>query len=96
MIQEGPPQVDSFFIGCPEENFWDNGPFYRHLASFPGFGIETTADTVGTVLGIGTAVGIGAHAVATNVRKRKIIKQEMEHSVKDEELTSAKEQEGGE
>jgi hydrogenase small subunit len=83
-------------IGCPEENFWDNGPFYRHLASFPGFGIETTADTVGTVLGIGTAVGIGAHAVATNVRKRKIIKQEMEQSVKDEELTSAKEQEGGE
>jgi len=83
-------------IGCPEENFWDNGPFYRHLASFPGFGIETTADTVGTVLGIGTAVGIGAHAVATNVRKRKIIKQEMEQSVKDEELTSAKGQEGGE
>jgi hydrogenase small subunit len=83
-------------IGCPEENFWDNGPFYRHLASFPGFGIETTADTVGTVLGIGTAVGIGAHAVANNVRKRKIIKQEMEQSVKDEELTSAKEQEGGE
>ena len=31
-------------IGCSENNFWDNGPFYRHLASFPGFGIESTAD----------------------------------------------------
>ena len=34
-------------IGCSEANFWDNGPFYQHLASFPGFGIETTADKVG-------------------------------------------------
>ena len=23
-------------IGCSENNFWDNGPFYQHLASFPG------------------------------------------------------------
>jgi len=22
-------------IGCSEANFWDNGPFYQHLASFP-------------------------------------------------------------
>ena len=83
-------------IGCSEANFWDNGPFYQHLASFPGFGIETTADTIGTILGIGTAAGIAAHAIATNVRKRKIIKQEMEHSVKDEDYKSADEQKGGE
>lgn len=83
-------------IGCSEASFWDNGPFYRHLATFPGFGIETTADKIGTVLGIGTAAGIAAHAITTNIRKRRIIKEEMEHSVKDQELKSAKGQKGGE
>jgi len=68
-------------IGCSENNFWDNGPFYRHLASFPGFGIESTADTVGTVIGVGTAVGVAAHAIATNIRKRKSIAETHEESV---------------
>jgi hydrogenase small subunit len=63
-------------IGCSEANFWDYGPFYQHLASFPGFGIETTADKVGVAVGVGTAVGIAAHAVSTNIRKRKTIKDE--------------------
>jgi hydrogenase small subunit len=58
-------------IGCSEANFWDNGPFYQHLASFPGFGIETTADTVGLAIGAATAAGIAAHAITTNIRKRK-------------------------
>jgi hydrogenase small subunit len=60
-------------IGCSEANFWDNGPFYRHLPSFPGFGVETTADTIGLTVGAVTAVGIAAHAVATNVRRRPAI-----------------------
>jgi hydrogenase small subunit len=60
-------------FGCSEDNFWDNGPIYKRMASFPGFGIESTADTVGlTALGI-TAAGIAAHAVATNLRKTKTI-----------------------
>ncbi len=67
-------------IGCSEANFWDNGPFYEHLASFPGFGIETTADDVGLAVGIGTAVGIAAHAVSTNIRKRKLIQEGIENS----------------
>jgi len=57
-------------IGCSEAGFWDNGPFYQHLPSFPGFGVESTADTVGTVVGVATLVGVGAHAVVTNIRKR--------------------------
>jgi len=57
-------------IGCSEASFWDNGPFYQHLASFPGFGIETTADTIGVAVGAATAAGIAAHAIATNIRKR--------------------------
>jgi hydrogenase small subunit len=58
-------------IGCSEANFWDNGPFYQHLPSFPGFGIETTADNIGLAVGAATGVGIVAHAVATNIRKKK-------------------------
>ena len=57
-------------IGCSEANFWDNGPFYRHLPSFPGFGVETTADTIGLAVGAATAAGIALHAVSTNLRKR--------------------------
>ncbi len=63
-------------IGCSEASFWDNGPFYRHLASFPGFGIESTADTIGTVLGVGAVAGVAAHALTTNIRKKKLMEQE--------------------
>lgn len=57
-------------IGCSEANFWDNGPFYQHLPSFPGFGVESTADTVGLAACGVTAAGIAAHAVAVQIRKR--------------------------
>ena len=60
-------------IGCSEAGFWDNGPFYQHLSSFPGFGIESTADTVGTAVGVATLAGVAAHAVVTNIRKRSVI-----------------------
>ncbi len=60
-------------IGCSEAAFWDNGPFYQHLPSFPDFGIESTADTVGTVVGVATVAGVAAHAVVTNIRKRSVI-----------------------
>ncbi len=67
-IQSGHP-----CIGCSEANFWDNGPFYQHLPSFPGFGIETTADEIGVGLGLVTVAGIAAHAITTNVRKRRAL-----------------------
>jgi hypothetical protein len=35
--------------------------------------VESTADTVGTVVGVATLAGVAAHVVATNVRKRKVI-----------------------
>jgi len=70
-------------IGCSENGFWDNGPFYRHLPSFPGFGIESTADTVGMAAGIGVAVGVGAHAITTNIRKRPVIHERVEESAKE-------------
>jgi len=85
-IQSGHP-----CLGCSQENFWDNGPFYQHLASFPGFGIETTADDIGVYLGVATAVGIAAHAVTTNIRKRKLIKEEVDNN-----RVSAQQDKGGE
>jgi hydrogenase small subunit len=57
-------------IGCSEAGFWDNGPFYQRLASFPGFGIETTADQIGLAVGAATVAGAAAHAILTNVRKQ--------------------------
>lgn len=60
-------------IGCSEENFWDNGPFYNRLTNLPGFGIEQTADTVGLAAAAVTAVGIGAHVALTAARKGGVI-----------------------
>jgi hydrogenase small subunit len=57
-------------IGCSEENFWDNGPFYNRLTNLPGFGIESTADQVGLAVGAATVAGLAAHAALTFVRKR--------------------------
>ncbi len=70
-------------LGCSEKGFWDNGPFYRHLPSFPGFGIESTADSVGLALGAAAAVGVAAHAVSTNIRKRKLIHDQVAEAVQD-------------
>ncbi len=62
-------------IGCAEESFWDNGPFYKHLPSFPGFAIEHTADQIGLTAAAATVVGVAAHATLTQVRKSAVIKE---------------------
>jgi len=76
-IQSGHP-----CIGCSEAGFWDNGPFYKHLPSFAGFGIETTADKIGIGLGIATVAGMAGHALVTNIRKHKEIANEPEKESK--------------
>ena len=58
-------------IGCSEEGFWDNGPFYERMTKVPGFGIEQNADTIGKVAAGALAGGIAVHAVAANISKRK-------------------------
>jgi len=58
-------------IGCSEEDFWDNGPFYERLTGLAGFGIESSADTIGKVAAGVLAGGLAVHAVAANVAKRK-------------------------
>jgi len=58
-------------IGCSEENFWDNGPFYERTTEIPGFAIESNADTVGKVAGAVVVGGIALHAIGANISKRK-------------------------
>lgn len=76
-------------FGCSEENYWDNGRIYERASAFPGFGIEATADKVGKYALAATGVALGAHAIMTNIRKKKLIKnlekegKESEHELKD-------------
>lgn len=60
-------------FGCSEANFWDNGPIYQRQPNAGGFGIESTADKIGMVAMGATAAGIAIHAVATNLRKHKMV-----------------------
>jgi len=84
-----PIQAGHGCIGCSEENYWDNGRIYERGSSFAGFGIEATADTVGKVaLGV-TAAALAGHVVATNVRKKKLIRDlEQEGKQSEHELKS--------
>lgn len=70
-IQSGHP-----CLGCSEEGFWDNSPFYKREPTLNAFGIEATADQIGLAIGAATAVGIAAHAVTTNIRKKELIENE--------------------
>lgn len=83
-IQSGHP-----CIGCSEANFWDNGPFYQRIGGFPGFGIETTADKIGMIVGGATLAGAAAHAVLTNVRKQHEIGEQPGESAADAPSPSA-------
>lgn len=72
-------------FGCSEENYWDNGPIYERVGKANGFGIEANADTIGKV-GLGaTAAGIAAHAVATNLRKYKMVEDLIQEGKDSEE-----------
>ena len=93
-IQSGAP-----CIGCSEAGYFDAGPFVKSLPSFPGFGVESTADRLGIYLAAAAGGAVAIHAVATNIRKRRLIKKELEGSVKDKDIKPAKpagKAEGGE
>jgi|GEM_PF-5772817 len=42
-----------------------------------GFGIEATADQIGLGLTAVAAAGVTAHAIVTNIQKRKLIKNQI-------------------
>ncbi len=88
-IQSGTP-----CIGCSESGYFDNDPLYNRLPSFPGFGIQTTAETIGTYLAAAAGGGIAIHAILTNIRKRRIIKAELEKSLNDKDIEDANDERG--
>jgi hydrogenase small subunit len=49
-----PIQSGNGCIGCSEEGFRDNDPFYRRLSAFPRIGIGSMADTVRTIVATAT------------------------------------------
>ncbi len=60
-------------IGCTERDFWDRyTPFYDRLPEVAGFGVESTADTIGFALAAGATAGVAAHAVATGVHRARM------------------------
>ncbi|MDX1393532.1 MAG: hydrogenase small subunit [Gemmatimonadota bacterium] len=57
-------------LGCTEPYFWDTmTPFYGRLPNVAGFGVERSADLIGAALAVGTAAGVGAHAIATGIQR---------------------------
>ena len=76
-------------IGCSEDGFWDNGPFYERLTGIPGvksLGIDANADVIGSrTLGL-VGAGIAAHAGLSAVHHARIkLAEKKEH--KDAEKT---------
>lgn len=72
-------------IGCSEENYWDNGRLYERASAFAGFGIEANADLAGKIALGATAAGLVGHAVMTNIRKNKIIRDLTEEGKQNEQ-----------
>ncbi|MCM1109809.1 MAG: hydrogenase small subunit [Clostridium sp.] len=78
-IQSGHP-----CIGCAEPGYFDQEPFYQHLPSVNGIGIEATADKIGAAATVAALAGVSVHAVVTNIQKRKLILNEDEPVKEDE------------
>ncbi len=72
-------------IGCSEEDFWDNGPFYERMTGLAGFGIESSADTIGKVAAGVLAGGLAAHAITANFSKRKELKDNIQRGRENEQ-----------
>lgn len=62
-IQSGNP-----CIGCVEQNFWDNGPFYQRLTDIPGQS-PINVEKVGLFAAGATGLGVATHAVITAAKK---------------------------
>lgn len=56
-------------IGCSEDKFWDDGPFYERLAKTVLPGVEANAQTIGAVLTGAAAVGVAAHLAGLMIRR---------------------------
>jgi hydrogenase small subunit len=71
-------------IGCSEDGFWDNGPFYERMAKVPGIHAEGLADDIGKVGAGVLAGGLAAHAIAANISKRKELRSRINRAKSNE------------
>ncbi|MFO1147540.1 MAG: hydrogenase small subunit [Alsobacter sp.] len=56
-------------IGCSEEAFWDNGPFYDRLSTIKQFGVEKNADQIGLVAAGVVGAAVATHAAVSAVKR---------------------------
>ncbi|MDR3273434.1 MAG: hydrogenase small subunit [Flavobacteriaceae bacterium] len=79
-IQSGHP-----CLGCSADGFWDAADsFYSRDLSVIGGDIEYNADTVGKVALGAVAVGVAAHAVVANIKKKDDLHRRIRHGIKNE------------
>lgn len=59
-----PVSAHGICIGCTQPEFYAGlSPLYEKVPDINLFGIQTTADNIAKVLGVATAIGLGAHLV---------------------------------
>jgi len=56
-------------VGCSEEGFGDQGPFYERLAHVGAFGVEANADRIGFAAAGAVTAGVAVHAAASAVKR---------------------------
>ena len=67
-----PIEAGANCIACASHDFWSTAsPFYERLPDVPGFGADTTAETVGLVVVGGVAALSAAHGIAKGVQGAK-------------------------
>ncbi len=66
-------------IGCTEDGFWDNAPFYTRLAKIPGTQTTVNPDKIGGAIAAVAAVGVVAHGVGTVVKNKMDNKKNPSH-----------------
>jgi hydrogenase small subunit len=72
-------------IGCSEDSFWDNGPFYERMSKVPGLHEEGLADDIGKIGAGVLAGGLVAHAIGANISKRKELKSRINRGKSNEQ-----------
>ena len=59
-------------IACAAPDFWDKmTPFYQHLSGIPGFGVQSSIDTVGAWATVGVGAAFAAHGVVSLAKRWK-------------------------
>ncbi len=76
-IQSGNP-----CIGCAEDGFWDNGPFFVRRATIPGTQTTINPDAIGAAAVGVTAAGVLAHAGLTVMKQKYDEKREHKNGEK--------------